>query len=74
MSFQYISLAAISVVRNQNDKAVSYLEAAFDKGYLLDWRADISQAPEFLSLQQDTRYITLIKRLEGEMARQLSRI
>ena len=72
MSFQYIYLARISVVRNHNDKAVSYLETAVDKGYLLDWRADISQAPEFLSLQQHLRYIALIKRLEDEMVMQRS--
>jgi len=69
-SFQYISLARISVIQNHSDKAVTYLEAVVDNGYLLDWRADISQSPEFLSLQQHPRYIALIKRLEAEMVRQ----
>jgi TolB-like protein/DNA-binding winged helix-turn-helix (wHTH) protein/Flp pilus assembly protein TadD len=70
MGSQYIGLARISAVQNNTDKAIIYLEAAIDNGYLADWRTKISHSPHFLSLQQHIRFIALIKRLEAEMVRQ----
>ena len=68
--FDYMALARISAAQNDDDKAITYLETAIDKGLLVYWRANISQSPYFLSLHNHPRYIALIERLEAEMVRQ----
>ncbi len=70
MSLEYLSLAQISAVQNNNDKAVRYLESAIDDGYLANWRSEIKQSPYFLTLGKNPKYIALIKRLEAEMVKQ----
>ena len=70
MSHQYIYLAEINAIQNHAEKAIDYLEAAIENGYLTDWRIEISQSPFFLSLNQYPRFIALIERLETEMVRQ----
>lgn len=69
-SSEYILLAEISAVQNNNDKAVTYLETAIDNGYLMDWRTLITQSPFFLTLHKHPKYVALIKRLEAEVQRQ----
>jgi hypothetical protein len=69
-SFEYIFLAQKSAVQNNNDKTVAYLETAIDNGYVMDWRAQISQSLYFLRLHERPKYLALIKRLEAEVLRQ----
>jgi len=70
MPGEYIRLAEVATVQNNNEKAITYLEAAVDNGYLGNWRTTISHSPYFLTLKQYPRFIALIKRLEAEMDRQ----
>jgi len=70
MPLEYLSLAQISAVQNNNDKAVAYLESAIDGGYLANWRSEIKQSPYFLTLGKNPRFIALINRLEAEMVKQ----
>ncbi|WP_019027993.1 hypothetical protein [Colwellia piezophila] len=63
-------LAILNAIKNNDNKALDYLEASIDNGFIHDWRSNILQSPYFLFLHQHPRFITLIKRLETEMVKQ----
>lgn len=70
---EYLILAREnSLLENNEEKTITYLEAAIDNGYLRNWRSMILHVPFFISLHQHPRFIALIERLEAEMTRQRS--
>jgi len=68
----YLFLSETQAAQNNVDQAIIYLEAATEHGAVSVFRQLFYYSPFFISLNQNPRYIALIKRIEQEAAKQRS--
>ena len=68
--FLELNKASIAVIRGDNDKAIDWLNEAWDKKWRFFWRYDVQSNAVFKPLANEPDFQALISRFESEMDRQ----